>query len=460
MNKVNEVIDQLTKQGYEYGTGIWPYMNKNLKIKLNKYGEYETYIIDKSIDFSVEEIKSLYSVNNLLSKEDETSLGKELFANQPDIKFDKNLGYYTDLYIGYVNEGDFREQASSGGMGTWIFTELLDKGYIDSVINVKKSSSSDKLFEYAISKSKEEIIDGAKTKYYPVELSQVLGIVKKEPGKYAIIGLPTFISELRLLAKQDSIINDRILFMIGLVCGHQKSTKFGEVLAWQCGIKPGDLLDINFRKKLDYGPSSSYAIEVTGWVNGKKETIIKEMKDLYGGDWGRGLFKVRASDFSDDVMNETADMTLGDAWLPEYTKDNKGNNIIIVRNSIIRDLVENGIKEKRLHLDRVTPTKIYQSQSSHYSHTQEELGYRLYKKQKSGEWVPKKRFDPSNDIPFLRKRVQDIREKICLKAPDLYEKAVKKDDFNQFRKSMIKYDFLNKLTYKFIRIQRKIKRKN
>lgn len=458
MNKVKEMINQLVQNGYEYGTGIWPYVNKNLSIRLNNRGEYENFVIDESHHFSDKEIEELYKVNNLLSEEDETSLGKELFSRLPDIKFDKYLGYYSGLYVGYVKEGLFRKNASSGGMGTWILTELLEKGYIDSVINVKKSTQNGKLFEYAVSKTKEEIFAGAKTKYYPVELSQVLEIVKDVPGKYAVIGLPTFISELRLLAKQDRVIHDRILFMIGLVCGHQKSTKFSEALAWQCGVQPGDLKNIDFRKKLDYGPSSSYAIEVEGYIDGKREIIVKEMKDLYGGDWGRGLFKVRASDFSDDVMNETADVTLGDAWLPEYTEDNKGNNIIVIRNPVIQFIIESAIEEDRLQLDPVLAETIYLSQSSHYSHTQDELGYRLYKKKKQGQWIPKKRFKPTNNIPFLRKRIQDVREKICLNAPSLYEEALNNSDFDQFKRSMLKYDVPNKVIYKLVRIQNRLKK--
>ncbi|HFU5884200.1 TPA: coenzyme F420 hydrogenase/dehydrogenase beta subunit N-terminal domain-containing protein, partial [Enterococcus faecium] len=136
-----------------------------------------------------------------------------------------------------------------GGFATWILKELLEQKYVDYVINVKATQHPEKLFSYSISKSVEEIIKGSKTKYYPVELSEVLKIVKEVPGKYAIIGLPSFIMELRLLSEIDETIKERITFMIGLVCGHQKSSKFADILAWQCGIKPGELKSIDFRKK-------------------------------------------------------------------------------------------------------------------------------------------------------------------------------------------------------------------
>ncbi|MCG3561936.1 DEAD/DEAH box helicase, partial [Klebsiella pneumoniae] len=58
-------------------------------------------------------------------------------------------------------------------------------------------------------------------------------------------------------------------------------------------------------------------------------------------------------DFTDDVMNETADITLGDAWLPEYTMDSEGNNIVIIRNPIIKRIVEKALTEGRIKLDEI-----------------------------------------------------------------------------------------------------------
>ena len=120
-------------------------------------------------------------------------------------------------------------------------------------------------------------------------------------------------------------------------------------------------------------------------------TIVKPTKELLGQNWGQGYFKTKASDFTDDVMNETADITLGDAWLPEYTKDSKGNNVIVVRNPVIDDLIREGIESGRLNLDVVDKETIFRSQAAHYRHTHDELAYRLYKKDKLNQWQPKEK---------------------------------------------------------------------
>ncbi|UJF15255.1 Coenzyme F420 hydrogenase/dehydrogenase, beta subunit C-terminal domain [Jeotgalibaca sp. MA1X17-3] len=311
------------------------------------------------------------------------------------------------------------------------------------------------MFQYDISRSVDEIKAGAKTKYYPVELSKVLKIVKDTPGKYAVIGIPSFIMALRLLAEQDKVIKERIKFTVGLICGHQKSSKFSESLAWQVGIKPGNLKHIDFRKKLLDKPANNYGVELTGMINEKEVTIIKPTKELLGQNWGQGFFKPIASDFTDDVMNVTADITLGDAWLPEYTQDSKGNNVVVVRNPRIDDLIKEGIRTGMLNLDKVDNETIFRSQESHYRHTHDELAYRLYKKDKVNKWRPLTIVQSSNDIPFLRKKVQDLREEISTESHISYKKAVELDDLDYFKDEMEKLSKKYVLLYKLILIQNK-----
>lgn len=391
------------KKIYSEGSGVCTFVDKDIKMELNEYGMYEEVIKSKD----KKEINSLvrYVSPNLNDEVDESDIAKNIYEDVEEINYDKRIGYYKSLYVGHVKEGDYRSKASSGGMGTWVFKELLERKLIDGVIHVKENKDKDSeiMFKYDISRTVEEIKQGSKTKYYPLEFSEVLKTVKEKPGKYAIIGIPSFIMAIRLLAEKDKVIKDRIKFTIGLVCGHQKSSKFAESLAWQVGIKPGNLRYIDFRKKLLDKPASNYAVEFRGIINGEEETIVKSTKELIGQNWGQGYFKRFSSDFTDDVMNETADITLGDAWLPEYTKDSKGNNIIVVRDPIIDNLIKEGIKSNKLNLDIVDKEIIFRSQSAHYRHTYDELAYRLYKRDKSNQWRPKKRIGASKKHFFIKK---------------------------------------------------------
>lgn len=427
-----------SKKMYSEASGSVSVVDRNIKMELNEYGLYKETIVD-----SEKELNNLVPIvsPNLNNQTTETKIANYLYSNIENIHFDMRLGYYSSLYVGYVKEGDYRKHASSGGMGTWIFKELFDRDMIDYVIHVKKSNDSKdkRLFKYEVSSSIEEIKEGAKTKYYPVEISEVMDIVKNKPGRYAVIGIPSFIYSIRLLAEADEIINERIRYTVGLVCGHQKSSKFAESMAWQVGIQPGNLVDIDFRHKLLDRPASNYAVKMTGIIDGELQTIIKPTSELFGQNWGWGFFKPLASDFTDDVFNETADIVLGDAWLPEYTPDSKGNNVVIVRNSEIDAIVKDAIQENRLKMDIVDNETIFASQASHFRHTHDELAYRLHIKDKKHEWRPEKRVAASLDISDTRRKIQDLRKIISEQSHIQYQEAVKRNDFNYFVSKMTEY---------------------
>ncbi len=450
-----KVAEFKAKKIFSEASGSCAVVDDNIKMNLNEYGIYEE-IVSLSEDYDLDPVVE-YVSPNLNEEINESEIAKDLYENIQGIQYDERIGYFTSLYAGHVNEGEYRDNGSSGGMGTWIFKELFEKDTIDGVIHVKENSDkySPIMFQYDISRSIDEIKAGSKTKYYPVEFSKVMKTVKDVPGRYAIVGIPSFIMAVRLLAEKDDIFKDRIKYTVGLICGHQKSSKFAEAIAWQVGIKPGNLKHINYRKKLLDKSANNYGVEVTGVIDGKEVTIVKPTKELLGQNWGQGYFKTKASDFTDDVMNETADITLGDAWLPEYTKDSKGNNVIVVRNPLIDDLIKEGIKSGRLNLDVVDKETIFRSQAAHYRHTHDELAYRLYKKDKRNEWRPKKRTEASKKIPLLRRKVQDLREEISIQSHIVYKKAVELDDLDYFKREMGKLSKKYDRLYKLMSVQKK-----
>lgn len=433
-------------------SGVFAGLSDDVYMKLDEYGQYEYVNLDKIDSYKISKIDLMSN-----SSKNENDISDIYFSKIKGIKHDSRIGYYNGLYAGYVKEGSFRDNGSSGGFATWILCQLLKEGEIDGVIHVKGSKDkNDILFEYTISRTLNEVIEGSKSRYYPVNLSEVLKVIKRSPGKYAIVGIPEFITEVRLLCESEPIFKERIKYTIGLVCGHQKSTKYAECLAWQHGIKPGSLESIDFRKKREGVNAYDYLTEFKGYIRGNSVIFDKTQSDNFVGVWGHGFFKTRFSDFTDNGFNENADITLGDAWLDEYLSDNKGNNIVIVRNKIINQIIKKAIKENKVSLDSIDVDTIIRSQRGLIHHTRDELPYRLSKRRKKLLYTPNKRVDVNHKIPFLRRRVQDVREKISVESHIYYKKAVEKDNFEYFVKKMSpyikRYDFL----YKLIHIQSNI----
>lgn len=456
MEKYANVFRSEAKYGYSVDSGVFPVVDGNLRMELDEFGNFRTVLVDDSIPVS--EHDEALSMVSAMSDEspDESDVGRDLFSDLPSIRHHEALGYYLELFAGHVNVGTYREHGSSGGFTTWILVKLLENDLIDGVIHMTESNGDDDLlFKYSISRTVEEIQIGAKSRYYPGEVSNVLNEVKLTGGRYAITGIPSFIFEVRLLASVDPQIASSIRYYVGLICGHQKSTKYAEAFAWQHGIQPGDLQAIDFRKKNPNAIASRYLTEMHGLRNGHPITLTKGQKEFVVGSWGQGFFKRQFSDFSDDAFNETADVTLGDAWLPQYVTDSMGTNVIIARNSDIAQIINDGIREGEVTVDHLDPDMMARSQRALLNHSQgAALGYRIQSAGRTGKWYPKKRCAHSSaQLSFVRKRIQDTRQLIARKSHIAYRDARMKNSWRYFERRMRPYVWLYHLLYTVEAIQ-------
>ncbi|MCA1031326.1 Coenzyme F420 hydrogenase/dehydrogenase, beta subunit C-terminal domain [Bacillus timonensis] len=435
-NNINELLSTVVQNDYCVGCGICASVEGSpLKMGLDDNGKYiPTINTDQNNNINDVDVLSTCPFSN--NSKNESEISTQLYSRIKGIKYNENIGYYIKSYAGYVKEGDFREKGSSGGMGTWIATQLLKKNLVDGIIHVKEAGKNQEniLFNYSISNSIQELTKGAKSKYYPIEMSEVIDFIRKNKGKYALIGIPCFIKSLRLLADNDKVVNERIIFTIGLVCGHLKTDMFAKSMAWQMGIKPKQLVGIDFRMKLEGENASNYGVKAIGVDEGKEIIKSSPTNELYTTDWGHGFFKYKACDFCDDVLAETADITIGDAWLPEYIKDSQGTNVIVVRNQIILDLMEENQSE--LQLNEINESEVYESQSGGFRHRKQGLSYRLYLKDQNNEWRPIKRVEASDSLSTKRKKIYKKRITLYEESFKAYKKAEKNEDFNIFIKHM------------------------
>src|SRR3546814_7533354 len=104
-----------------------------------------------------------------------------------------------------------------------------------SACNRGQSGGRPMLLPLSISRTAEEIRRGAKSRYYPIELSAVIDQIRAVPGRYAVLGIPCFIKAINLLRAKDAVLRDRIAFTLGLSCGQLKSARMVESFAWQMG---------------------------------------------------------------------------------------------------------------------------------------------------------------------------------------------------------------------------------
>ncbi|MCW3091589.1 MAG: coenzyme hydrogenase [Ferruginibacter sp.] len=329
----------------------------------------------------------------------EDQLASQLFAA---VQHETTVGYLQAAYVGHVEEDTYRAQGSSGGMVTWVATELLRKGLIDGVAHVVASENpqaNGRFFHYRIARTEAEIREGAKSRYYPVELSEIIRTIQAIPGRYAVVGIPCFIKAVQLLRMEDWVLKERIVFTLGLFCGHMKSARFVESFAWQMKVPFRQIQQVDFRYK-DAGRPANWYNAMLQLNNG--ETVNKDWWHLADGDWGAGFFMNNACNFCDDVVAETADISFGDAWVEPYASDGKGTNVVVVRSPVIHQVLLDGIAGARLQLKEVDASFVAQTQAAGLRQRREGLAYRLTWNHRGVK--PLKRVAPDSTTPAKQRK--------------------------------------------------------
>ena len=286
------------------------------------------------------------------------------------------LGRYEAAYVGHAEEGNYRASGSSGGLVSWVAAELLDRGMVDGVAHVGARDGTGpgkRLFGYTLSRSLGALKASAKSRYYPVELSGVLDEIRKVPGRYAVVGIPCFIKAVHLARNQEPILQDRIAYTLGLVCGHMKSARMAESFAWQMGQDIGEVTGFDYRVKAPDRPANWYRAELTLSDGTRRGEDWWHFAD---GDWGAGFFQHSACNFCDDVVAETADIVFGDAWREPYSSDGRGTNVVLVRSPALLPIIEAGIAEKRLALTAVDADFVVSTQAAGFRQRREGLSFR------------------------------------------------------------------------------------
>lgn len=303
------------------------------------------------------------------------------------------IGRFEASYVGHVSEDGFRPEGSSGGMVTWVAAELLRTGAADAVAHVSPVADrqvGDPFFRYRLSRTTEDLRSGAKSRYYPIELSEVIAVIRATPGRYAVVGVPCFIKAINLLRRADPVIAERVTHTLGLFCGHMKSARLVESFAWQLDREIGQVRAVDYRLKDATRPANWYRAQLA-LRNG--ESVGQDWWHLADGDWGAGFFQNSACNMCDDVVAETADIAFGDAWVEPYSSDGRGTNVVIVRSPAIHAMVERAMADGRLSLSEVDAAFIADTQAAGFRQRREGLAYRLTWS-RSG-LTPRKRVAPS-----------------------------------------------------------------
>jgi coenzyme F420 hydrogenase subunit beta len=364
---------------------------------------------------------------------DEDQLSQELFAGVG--VHDPRLGTSSSIFAARVVKGEDIKLSSSGGLTSWLTLKLLEAGSIDGVIHVAagQHADGDHLFEYVVSRTPEEVRERRKSQYYSTSLAAVALHIRNDGKKYALVGVPCFIKAARLLAREDESFRAQLAVCIGLVCGHLKSSGFAELLAWQVGIPPSELLTVDFRVKEPGKTAGDYGFGAKR--QGASQLVTRPTRSLLGGNWGHAMFQLKACDYCDDIFAETADIAFGDAWLPQYSNDWRGTNVVVCRSKALESILLVGAERGEIMLEPLSADLAAESQGGNYRHRWDGLSLRLADDRAAGVWAPRKRIAPgSRPLSKSREKIVRLRRKLASLSHEAFAEAKVVGSLNHFER--------------------------
>lgn len=304
---------------------------KCIELVENELGQYRP-IVDRKLCVDCGLCEKICPINNDIASLSEVSMRQTSL-----------VGDYVHCYKGY--DKDFRKTSASGGLVTSVLSYLLENRFIDEAICVGSSHSSKFEFTYQFVTNPDDLISCSKSAYYPMEISQVINRIKQKERRYAMVVLPCQAKVIRALQDRSRILKERIVYLLGLVCGGVPGKALIEFVAQDSNISVNEISSVVFREKDYKHYNSNYSIKISDKYG---NTIVSRMKDdSFGFAFLNKIFNYRGCNFCHDIFAELADVSFMDAWLEDYRRDLVGTSICITRNKELDTILSSYFREKK-----------------------------------------------------------------------------------------------------------------
>lgn len=354
--------------------------------------------------------------------DNEDTLAQAAFGSVPNIHHRPETGYYLDAFVGYSNVDGHRANGASGGLATWFLETLLRQGIVDRVVCVVANDDPSKLFKFAVLDQVEGVRRASRSCYYPVELSGVIHEILTTEARYAIIGLPCFLKGLRLAMRMNRRLRERVTVLAGLVCGQTQSKQLAEYLCALGGGNPAHMARAVFRVKDPARPATDHGFRFecqSGPVSSGTVFWSEGMSEA----WTTGYFRPGACDFCDDVFAEVADVVFMDAWLPEYRREHKGTNLVLVRSGAVQQVLESAALIGTVDLARTDVERVIASQRGVIFKKRTELACgarRIRNANPASAYLPRKRVEPQLRVGRMDWLLLSLKERIRAKGLEAF----------------------------------------
>lgn len=262
------------------------------------------------------------------------------------------IGRYLSCHVGHATQETVRWNAASGGIVTALLVAALKKGEIDGAIVTRMNPESPLEPLSYLATTEEEIFASVGSKYCPVAANLRLREVLSSEGKYAVVGLPCHIQGLRKAQTRNRKLREKVAICISIFCGLNMSPTGTRVLLRRQGFSAENITQIKYRGA---GWPGSLQVELRDG-----QMCTEPYLEYFDNNFM--CYEMHRCNLCCDSFGELADISCGDAWLPEYkSNDDQGTSVVVVRSERGKNLLSS-VGPGVLKLDPLSIDKAVQTQ--------------------------------------------------------------------------------------------------
>jgi len=254
------------------------------------------------------------------------------------------IGCVRSLYIGHSRIPQIRRAGASGGVITQILLYLLERGMIDGAVVVRPGLPTPWEAQPVIAESAEEILAASQSTYLPVPVNVLLPQMAEFSGRLAYVGLPDQVAALRRLQQLGHPAAAKVKYVLGPYVGMNLYAGAIESFLRSHGI--GGVEEIT-ALRYRAGEWPGYLEIAT-----RSGRVLRASKFYY--NYLIPFYATASSLQSVDFTNELTDVSVGDAWHPQYEAKGEGFSVVVSRTQQADGLLEDMAADGLLALEPVS----------------------------------------------------------------------------------------------------------
>ncbi len=256
------------------------------------------------------------------------------------------LGNVVKARTGYASDPAVRGKGASGGVLTQVLIHLLESRRVDAIAAVRQGVPTPREARVVLAQSKEEILQCAQSVYIPVSVLDILQSF--EPNKrYAMICLPDQAAALRRLQCDGHSAAQQVKYVLGPYVGTQLMPAAIDCFMRAHGIAAeDDIIRLEWR-----------AGDWPGYLEIETESgrILRSKKVYY--NFLIPFFATRGCRQTMDFSNEFSDLSVGDAWSPEFEAEGGGHSVLLTRSKEMEQIIQSMCDSGMLTTTEIDPLK-------------------------------------------------------------------------------------------------------